>query len=117
MLFDAHWHGFVRGVLEPVADRPLPSAASRSAASTTAGVVRHWSEELPVDAPSVQAPLATDAKTAVDRVGRGKERRVNMRFLAMANHYVFEPAFCNPAAGWEKGQIEKNVQDVARQSR
>ena len=23
MLFDAHWHGFVRGVLEPVADRPL----------------------------------------------------------------------------------------------
>ncbi|MGY9040058.1 MAG: IS21 family transposase [Rhodobacterales bacterium] len=50
-------------------------------------------------------------KTAVDRVGRGKERQVNMRFLAMANHYVFEPAFCNPAAGWEKGQVEKNVQD------
>ncbi len=23
-----------------------------------------------------------------------------MRFLAMANHHVFEPAFCNPAAGW-----------------
>ena len=36
-------------------------------------------------------------KTAVDRVGRGKERRVNARFLAMANHYVFEPEFCNPA--------------------
>jgi len=51
-------------------------------------------------------------RTAVDRVGRGKERQVNMRFLAMANHYVFEPAFCNPAAGWEKGQIEKNVQDA-----
>jgi hypothetical protein len=46
-----------------------------------------------------------DAKTAVDRVGRGKERQVNMRFLAMANHYVFEPEFCNPATGWEKGQI------------
>jgi transposase len=30
-------------------------------------------------------------RTAVDRVGRGKERQVNMRFLAMANHYVFEP--------------------------
>ena len=53
-------------------------------------------------------------RTAVDRVGRGKERQVNMRFLAMANHYVFEPAFCNPAAGWEKGQIEKNVQDSRR---
>ena len=30
-------------------------------------------------------------KTAVDRVERGKERRVNIRFLAMANHYVFAP--------------------------
>ena len=52
-------------------------------------------------------------KTAVDRVGRGKERQVNIRFLAMTNHYVFAPEFCNPAAGWEKGQVEKNVQ-VAR---
>jgi len=23
-----------------------------------------------------------------------------MRFLAMTNHYVYEPDFCNPAAGW-----------------
>lgn len=37
---------------------------------------------------------------------------MNARFLAMANHYVFEPEFCNPAAGWEKGQVEKNVQDA-----
>ena len=51
-------------------------------------------------------------RTAVDRVGRGKERQVNLRFLAMANHYVFEPEFCNPASGWEKGQVEKNVQDA-----
>jgi hypothetical protein len=51
-------------------------------------------------------------RTAVDRVGRGKERQINMRFLAMANHYVFEPEFCNPASGWEKGQVEKNVQDA-----
>ena len=40
-------------------------------------------------------------RTAVDRVGRGKERQVNLRFLAMANHYVFEPEFCNPASGWD----------------
>ncbi|QEW19419.1 Transposase [Marinibacterium anthonyi] len=45
------------------------------------------------------------ARTAVDRIGRGKERQINMRFLAMANHYVFEPDFCNPASGWEKGQV------------
>jgi transposase len=51
-------------------------------------------------------------KTAIDRVGRGKERDVNARFLAMASHYLFEPEFCNPAAGWEKGQVEKNVQDA-----
>jgi hypothetical protein len=50
-------------------------------------------------------------RTAVDRVGRGKERQINARFLAMTSHYVFEPEFCNPAAGWEKGQVEKNVRD------
>jgi transposase len=54
-------------------------------------------------------------RTAVDRVGRGKERQINMRFHAMANHYVFEPEFCNPAAGWEKGQVEKNVRDSRHQ--
>jgi transposase len=54
-------------------------------------------------------------RTAVDRVGRGKERQINMRFLAMTNHYVYEPEFCNPAAGWEKGQVEKNVRDSRHQ--
>jgi len=51
-------------------------------------------------------------KTAVDRVGKGKQRDINARFKAMASHYVFAPEFCNPAAGWEKGQVEKNVQDA-----
>ena len=50
-------------------------------------------------------------KTAVDKVGRGKHRTVNARFQAMVSHYLFEAEFCNPAAGWEKGQIEKNVRD------
>jgi transposase len=50
-------------------------------------------------------------KTAVDRVGVGKARDVNVRFAAMVSHYLFEAEFCNPAAGWEKGQIEKNVRD------
>ena len=54
-------------------------------------------------------------KTAVDRVGRGKERVVNARFQAMCGHYLFEPEFCNRAAGWEKGIVEKNVQDRRRQ--
>jgi transposase len=51
-------------------------------------------------------------KTAVDKVGRGKARVVNARFRAMTGHFLFEADFCNPAAGWEKGQIEKNVQDA-----
>ena len=55
-------------------------------------------------------------RTAVDRVGAGKARQVNARFAAMASHYLFEATFCNPASGWEKGQVEKNVQDARRQS-
>ena len=51
-------------------------------------------------------------KTAVDKVGRGKQRAVNVRFQALVGHYLFEPEFCNPAAGWEKGQVEKNVRDA-----
>jgi transposase len=54
-------------------------------------------------------------KTAVDKVGRGKARTINARFEAMASHYLFEPEFCNVASGWEKGIVEKNVQDRRRQ--
>ena len=49
--------------------------------------------------------------TAVDKVGRGKQRQVNTRFNAMVSYYLFEANFCNPASGWEKGQIEKIVRD------
>lgn len=54
-------------------------------------------------------------KTAIDKVGRGKERTINRRFQAMVGHYLFEAEFCNPAAGWEKGQVEKLVQDGRHQ--
>lgn len=53
-------------------------------------------------------------KTAVDKIGKGKSRTVNVRFEAMTGHYLFEPEFCNRAAGWEKGIVEKNVQDRRR---
>ena len=53
-------------------------------------------------------------KTAVDRVRRGKQRDVNLRFAAMVSHYVFEADFCNPAAGWEKGQIEMAIPFLGR---
>jgi len=53
-------------------------------------------------------------KTAVDKVQRGKQRIVNARFAAMCSHYLFDPDFCNVASGWEKGVVEKNVQDSRR---
>ena len=53
-------------------------------------------------------------KTAVDRVGKGKAREVNLRFTIMCAHYLFDADFCNVASGWEKGVVEKNVQDSRR---
>ena len=53
-------------------------------------------------------------KTAVDKVKKGKGRIVNARFAVMCNHYLYDPDFCNVASGWEKGVVEKNVQDSRR---
>ena len=53
-------------------------------------------------------------KTAVDKVKRGKGRVVNARFAVMCAHYLFDADFCNVASGWEKGVVEKNVQDSRR---
>jgi transposase len=51
-------------------------------------------------------------KTVVDAVFTGKERQFNRRFMVLANHYLFEPVACTPAAGWEKGQIENQVGNI-----
>ncbi len=48
-------------------------------------------------------------KTAVDAVFVGKERVFNRRFLIMCDHYMVEPTACTPASGWEKGQVENQV--------
>ena len=53
-------------------------------------------------------------KTAVDKVKKGKGRVVNARFAVMCAHYLYDPDFCNVAVGWEKGVVEKNVQDSRR---
>ena len=49
-----------------------------------------------------------------DKVSKGNGRVVNTRFFAMTAHYLFDPDFCNVASGWEKGVVEKNVQDMRR---
>lgn len=51
-------------------------------------------------------------KTAVTTVFTGKERVFNRRFLLMTDHYMIEPTACSPAAGWEKGQVENQVQTM-----
>ena len=53
-------------------------------------------------------------RTAVDKVHKGKGRTVNARFSVMCAHYLYDPDFCNVASGWEKGRVEKNVQDSRR---
>jgi len=51
-------------------------------------------------------------KTAVTSILIGKERLFNRRFLALMDHYLLEPVACSPAAGWEKGQVENQVDNV-----
>ncbi len=44
-------------------------------------------------------------KAVVEAIFIGKERLFNRRFMALANHYLFEPVACTPASGREKGQV------------
>jgi transposase len=48
-------------------------------------------------------------KTAVETILVGRERAYNRRFLQMCSHYLVDPVACNPASGWEKGQVENQV--------
>ena len=54
--------------------------------------------------------IIDNPKTMVTYVSRSKDRIFHPRFLALMNHYVMEPVACTPAAGWEKGQVENQVQ-------
>ena len=53
-------------------------------------------------------------KSVVTRICKGKEREFNARFLECSSHYLFEIEACTPAAGWEKGQIERQVQNLRK---
>ncbi len=58
--------------------------------------------------------IIDNPKTMVIQVSRSKDRVFHPRFLAMMNHYVVEPVACTPASGWEKGQVERQVQDLRK---
>ena len=53
-------------------------------------------------------------KCAVVKVGRGRERKLNPKFLELRSHYLFESRFCNPARGNEKGHVENSVKEAQR---
>jgi transposase len=62
-----------------------------------------------------QRVVIDNPKTMVIRIGTGKEREFHPRFLALMNHYLMEPVACTPASGWEKGQIENQVNVLRNQ--
>jgi transposase len=44
----------------------------------------------------------------------GRQRKLNLRYAALASHYNFEPLFCMPARGNEKPHVENRVKDLER---
>jgi transposase len=46
-------------------------------------------------------------KTAVDQVGRGKQRKVNARFRAMVSHFLFNADFCNPPPAGRRVRLRR----------
>ena len=51
-------------------------------------------------------------KTAVQTVFVVKARTYNRRFLQLCSHRLVEPVARTPGAGWEKGQVENQVDHV-----
>lgn len=45
-------------------------------------------------------------KAAVTKILIGSERQLSARFEALASHYLFEPCFCRPRTGHDKGGVE-----------
>jgi hypothetical protein len=65
----------------------------------------------------VPARLAYDnLKPAVVRILVGGERALTARFAALASHYLFEPCFCRPGEGHDKGGVEARGKALRRQA-
>lgn len=65
----------------------------------------------------VPARLAYDnLKAAVVRILVGGERTLTARFAALASHYLFEPCFCRPGEGHDKGGVEGRGKALRQQA-
>lgn len=53
-------------------------------------------------------------KSAVIRVGRGRDRELNARFVQLRSWYLFDTRFCNVESGNEKGDVENQVKRSQR---
>jgi len=47
--------------------------------------------------------------TAVAKIMKGNKRKLTDGFMRFTSHYGYEPKFCNPASGNEKGHVEGKV--------
>lgn len=54
-------------------------------------------------------------KPAVKRILIGQERLLTDRFKALASHYLFEPVFCRPGEGHDKGGVESRGRAIRHQ--
>lgn len=52
---------------------------------------------------------------AVRKILVGSERELTDRFQALASHYLFEPSFCRPATGHDKGGVEARGKGIRLQ--
>ena len=50
------------------------------------------------------------------RILVGGERALTPRFAALASHYLFEPCFCRPGEGHDKGGVEARGKALRRQA-
>jgi transposase len=65
----------------------------------------------------VPARLAYDnLRAAVLRILVGGERTLTARFTALASHYLFEPCFCRPGQGHDKGGVEARGKALRQQA-
>jgi hypothetical protein len=65
----------------------------------------------------VPTRLAYDnLKPAVARILAGGERALTIRFAALASHYLFEPSFCRPGVGHDKGGVESRGKYIRLQA-
>jgi len=53
-------------------------------------------------------------KTAVKKILKGNHRNLQERFVEFSSSYLYQPEFCNPAKGNEKGRVENLIGNIRK---